>query len=214
MCEPIERGGLPARRRAAQAGEAVGSEREDLTRPGSGLGRCRRHVVLLEWRGLELVEQLVDRALVVARAVEILDRVEQLEQRLAVVVGEVARAVVGEHDPPCELLVGIDVGDRELLPAELARRQERVVSGEHLHRPAVDDHALVDAVGLDALLEDVEVAAAWVAGVGPKLGDGDRRRLELVPRDPRRGGRTRGASLGRHGDLFRIARASLSGALR
>jgi hypothetical protein len=158
--------------------EPVGSERDELARSHARLGPPLRNL-LLERRRLELVEELVDRCLVVAGAGQSLERGEELEELLGFVARAVRAAVVDEQDPPGLLLVDVHADDRKVLPAELPRGDQPVVSGEDLHRPAVDDERLILPVALEALLDRVEVTSARVLGVGAELGEADGRDLKL-----------------------------------
>jgi hypothetical protein len=110
----------------------VGAEAQQVAGAGLGLGRQGRRLVLADRLGRQLVEQRCEVVLVIARALEVAELLEQVDELLGVVAGEVVGAVVDEQDAPGLLVVDVDEGDGDLPPAELASGEQRVVSRQDL----------------------------------------------------------------------------------
>jgi hypothetical protein len=139
----------------------MAAQRPDVADLGPGpLGRRRDLLLVVVLRPGHLVEQVLQGGLVVARAVE--------------VGQQVVRAVVDQDDALRLLVVDVQEGGGDLFPAQVLGRLQRVVSGQHLHGRAVDDDRAVLAVGLEAGLDGLDVAAAGVVRVGAQLSERDR----------------------------------------
>jgi hypothetical protein len=153
------------------AQQPMASQREEVAGLGLGLGGERCELLLVERLWPQLIKQLVQRALVVAGALELWQLLQKLGQKLAVVAGQVVGAVVDQDDALGLLVVYVDVRDRQLLPAQLAGGQERVVAGQNLAGAPAGHHRAVLAVALKALLDRRQIPSAGVAPVGAQVPD-------------------------------------------
>src|SRR5918911_1951191 len=196
------------------------AEGVEFARPGLGSSRQGRRLLSLA-RFRELVEQLGKVGVGVPGPRQVGERGQQRSERLWVVASEIARPVVDRDDALGLLVIDVDKGDREPLEAELAGGQEDVVPREYLARSPVRDDRPVLAEAAHALLDGLEVPAARIAGIHPKLirldefglNDWHRRRLSGGIRfrtDPSRGAREKAitAEYPAAADLERALRAA------
>lgn len=137
-----------------------------------------RNVDLLDLRIVVLfgqcVEQPVDVVLLPSGAFQVVDRGEQVGERLVVVSSEVGETVVGQHDLGGLLVVHVDRRGLDRLPSEFFRGHVGVVPGEDLEivrgvGADIDNDRPVLAAFAQAFRDCVHVAATRVRVVGAQI---------------------------------------------
>jgi hypothetical protein len=132
-----------------------------------------------------VVQEPVYALAVVPGSGQVWDLGEDLGQEHRVVSGEVVGPVVDDDDAGRRVVIDIDPGDGDLLPAELPGGRVGVVARQDLVaaagvRALVDDDRTVLAVGRQRLGDGGEVAVAGVPVVRRQVPDGDGERQEQI----------------------------------